>query len=455
MYRKQIDNLNQWIDKGNRKPLILRGARQVGKSTLVRLFAEQLRRPLVEINLERHQDFVDTFQQLNLQGIVNLLDTVSGGTPISPDTLLFMDEIQAIPAAIPALRYFYEEMPELPLLAAGSLMEFTLADHTFSMPVGRVEYLRMGPMCFTEFLEALHQPGLARLIRQYRTGDQIPTPAHRRLLDFLRNYFFIGGMPEAVKVFAQTGRLKDVSEVHNSIIDTYREDLPKYIGSRNMARVRQVFNFAAHHVGKKVKYSQFSETEKSATIKADIDLLCMAQVLRKVAHSHCNGLPVQAESNDRIYKLLCLDVGLMNALVGLNWQSIAQMEQSKLVNEGAIAEQFVGQHLLDMLAGTANQELNYWLREGRSVNAEVDYVLGMNGQIIPIEVKSGAAGALKSLHQFVGDKNVPQAIRFYTSLPAQQQVTTRVRKANSQVEVSYNLLSLPLYLVEALPNLYA
>ncbi len=453
MHRKQINYLNQWIDKSSRKPLILRGARQVGKSTLARLFAEQLQRPLVEINLERHQDMAATFQQADPQSIVNLLDSLSGMAPISSDTLLFMDEIQAIPEAIPALRYFYEDMAELPLLAAGSLMEFVLSNQTFSMPVGRVEYLRMGPMCFTEFLEALNQSSLAKLILEYQIGEQIPNAVHRRLLDLLRNYFFVGGMPEAVKVFAETKRLKEVSAVHNSIIDTYREDLPKYIGSRNMARIQHVFNFAARHVGKKVKYSQFSGTEKSATIKADIELLCMARVLSKVSHSHCNGLPVQAESDDRIYKLLCLDVGLMNALIGLNWQSIVQMEQSKLVNEGAIAEQFVGQHLLDMLVGTANQSLNYWLREGRSVNAEVDYVLGMNGQIIPVEVKSGAAGTLKSLHQFAGEKNITQAIRFYTSPPAQQKVKTYIRKANYQVEVSYDLLSLPLYLVEALPNL--
>lgn len=453
MYRKQLDYLDQWIQKTNRKPLVLRGARQVGKSTLVRLFADQLQRPLADINLERHQDLAPSFQQSDPQSIINLLEMLPGVAPISSDTLLFLDEIQAIPEALPALRYFYEDMAELPLLAAGSLLEFALSNQKFSMPVGRVEYLRMGPMCFTEFLEAMNESGLAKFILQYQTGDQVAATVHRRLLELLRNYFFVGGMPEAVKVFAETRRLKEVSAVHNSIIDTYREDLPKYIGSRNMARVQHVFNLAARHVGKKVKYSQFSGTDKSATIKADIELLCMARVLSKVTRSHCNGLPVQAETDDRTYKLLCLDVGLKNALVGLNWQSIVQMDQSRLVNEGAIAEQFVGQHLLEMLAGTANQDLNYWLREGRSVNAEVDYVLGLNGQVLPVEIKSGATGSLKSLHQFVGEKTVARAVRFYAAPPTQQKIKTYIRKSNSQVEVSYDLLSLPLYLVEALPNL--
>ena len=159
MYRKQLDYLDQWIHKTNRKPLVLRGARQVGKSTLVRLFASQLQQPLADINLERHQDLADSFQQVDPQNIINLLEMLPGVAPISSDTLLFLDEIQAIPEALPALRYFYEDMAELPLLAAGSLLEIALSNRKFSMPVGRVEYLRMGPMCFTEFLEAMNEPG--------------------------------------------------------------------------------------------------------------------------------------------------------------------------------------------------------------------------------------------------------------------------------------------------------
>jgi hypothetical protein len=190
--------------------------------------------------------------------------------------------------------------------------------------------------------------------------------------------------------------------------------------------MQHVFNFAARNVGKKVKYSQFSSHDKSATIKKDVQLLCMARVLSKVIHSHCSGLPLQADIEDKTYKLIFLDVGLMNAISGLGWNVITQMTKAQLVNEGAIAEQFIGQHLQDILSTSPNRELTYWLREGRSTNAEVDYVLALNGQIIPIEIKAGATGRLKSLHQFMGEKTF---------------------------DVAYQLVSLPLYLVERLPDL--
>jgi predicted AAA+ superfamily ATPase len=260
-------------------------------------------------------------------------------------------------------------------------------------------------------------------------------------------------MPEAVKVYAHSGKFTDVSEVHNSIIETYREDFPKYIGSRKLARIQHVFNFAARSVGSKVKYSQFSNQDQSITIKSDIELLCMARVLSKVVHSHCSGLPLQTDMEEKVYKLLFLDIGLMNAICGLGWGNVSQMTDARLVNEGAIAEQFIGQHLQDILADTTNRTLTYWLREGRSNNAEIDYVMALNGQIVPIEVKAGATGSLKSLHQFVGEKNAPVAIRFDASLPSEQIIDARIRKGAKMLDVSYQLLSLPLYLVERLPFL--
>ncbi len=454
MDRKQLEYLQYWFGKTNRKPLVIRGARQVGKSTLVRLFAEQRNLPLAEVNLERYPELDAVFEQKHPASLIDVLEALPGMTTISAESLLFLDEIQAIPEAIPALRYLYEDMGELPVVAAGSLLEFALTRHQFSMPVGRVEYLHMGPMTFTEFLLALGESKLASIIQDFVVGDKIEALVHRRLLDLLRTYFFVGGMPEAVKVYAHARRFKPVSEVHNSIIDTYREDFPKYIGSRNMSRIQSVFNFAARNVGAKVKYSQFSNQDKAATIKADIELLCMAKVLSKVVHSHANGLPLQADMEEKIYKLIFLDVGLMNAICGLDWNTISRMEETHLVNEGVIAEQFIGQHLLEMLSGSPNRQLNYWLREGRSSNAEVDYVVAIRGEIVPVEVKAGATGSLKSLHQFVGEKGGSLAIRFDTGLPTSQTITTKIRSGEKSVNVSYQLISLPLYLVERLPDLW-
>ena len=453
MNRNQLKTLNKWLAKQHRKPIVLRGARQVGKSTLVRLFSEQQNLPLAEINLERFPDLGPTFTQKDPVRLLNLLESLPNINSISENSILFLDEIQAVPEAIPMLRYFYEDMKNLPVVAAGSLLEFALSDHQFSMPVGRVEYLHMGPMTFTEFLDAINEAKLASIIRTFKTGDDLDLLIHNRLLYLLRTYFFVGGMPEAVKIYAHSKKLKDVSEVHNSIIETYREDFPKYVGSRSLVRIQHVFNFAARTVGNKVKYSQFSSQDQSVTIKKDIELLCMARVLSKVIHSHCSGLPLQADIEEKIYKLIFLDVGLMNAICGLGWNNVSQMADTQLVNEGAIAEQFIGQHLQDILSTSPNRELTYWLREGRSSNAEVDYVLALNGQIVPIEVKAGATGSLKSLHQFAGEKNTSLAVRFDTNLPSKQTVEARVRKGNKTRDVSYQLVSLPLYLVERLPAL--
>ena len=244
-----------------------------------------------------------------------------------------------------------------------------------------------------------------------------------------------------------------MSDVHNSIVDTYREDFPKYVGSRSLPRIVSVFNFAARSVGRKVKYVHFSREGKAATTRADIELLCMARVLSKVVHSHCNGLPLQADADARVYKLIFMDVGLMNAVCGLGWHAIESLSEVRLVNEGVMAEQFIGQHIQDLLAGSPNRELAYWLREGRVTNAEVDYVAAFDGRIVPIEVKAGASGGLKSLHQFVAEKGVPLAVRFDAAPPSIQTVRTSVQRGGAQKEVVYRLVSLPLYLVERLPSL--
>ena len=451
MDRSQFTFLDNWLEMPNRKPLILRGARQVGKSTLVRLFAERCRRPLAEVNLERHTDLAPAFARNDPAYLLNVLEALPGIGPVEPDGLLFLDEIQSVPDAIAALRYFREDMSRLPVLAAGSLLDFVLADHRASMPVGRVQYLHMGPMTFTEFLDAVGAQRLARAIAAFEIERELDPVIHNRLMELLRTYFFTGGMPEAVQVYAHSRRLRDVGEVHGSIIDTYREDFPKYVGSRSLPRIVHVFNFAARNVGRKVKFMHFSREDKAATIRSDIELLCMARVLSKVVHSHCNGLPLQADADPRVYKLLFMDVGLMNAVCGLGWNAIEGMNEARLVNEGTIAEQFIGQHLQGLLAGSLNRELSWWLREGRAANAEVDYVAAFDGRIVPIEVKAGASGALKSLHQFVADKGVTVAVRFDAAPPGVQVVRTSVPRGGAQVNVTYRLLSLPLYLVERLP----
>lgn len=455
MDRKQLPLLDDWLARPTRKPLILRGARQVGKSTLVRLFAERCRRPLAEVNLERHPDLAPVFQRNDPVSLLNVLETLPGAGPIGADGLLFLDEIQAVPEAVPALRYLWEEQADLPVLAAGSLLDFALADHRLPMPVGRVSYLHMGPMTFTEFLRAAGAEPLASRIGGFEIERGLDEAIHRRLLDLLRTYLFTGGMPEAVEAFARSRRFREVSEVHHSIIETYREDFPRYLGSRSLPRIVNVFDLAARQVGRKVRYVHFSREDRPGAIRTDIERLCLARVLSKVVHSHANGLPLGADADPRNYKLLFMDVGLMNAVCGLGWTGIERLDAIRLVNEGAMAEQFIGQHLQELLADAPSRELNYWLREGRSANAEVDYVAAFGGRIVPIEVKAGASGSLKSLHQFVAQKRASLAVRFDAAPPSLQTVRTTVRRDGEPIEVRYRLLSLPLYLVERLPALVA
>jgi predicted AAA+ superfamily ATPase len=321
------------------------------------------------------------------------------------------------------------------------------------MPVGRIQYLHMGPMTFSEFLDALGENKLKSAIASYAPGSEIGPVVHQRLLELLRSYYFVGGMPEAVAVFSRGRKFRDVSPVHNSIVDTYREDLQKYGASRNLARMLNVFNFAARNVGVKIKYSNVSRDDQGATIKRDIELLCMARVISKVIHTNASGLPLQADLDEKAYKLQFLDVGLMNAICGLGWNTISGMDDIQLVNEGAIAEQFVGQHLQDLLADSPNRELTYWLREGRTSNAEVDFVVAFDGRIVPVEVKAGNRGSLRSLHQFMGEKSAPLAVRFDCNLPSTQTVDAVIRKSGVATPVQYKLMSLPLYLVERLPDL--
>ena len=457
MYRCQSESLRDWLGRPTRKPLVIRGARQVGKSTLVDLFAADNGHGLVTVNFERQPDLEAAFATNDPATTLNLIVATTDQS-VGPKSILFLDEIQAAPRAFPALRYFLEDRPDLPVVAAGSLLEFLLSDHTFSMPVGRIEYLNIGPMTFTEFLTATRRDALAEAIIGLEWPDDRAEPPafhpliHQRLLAAMREYQFVGGMPEAVRVYAESRDLQAVGAVHASIVDTYRDDFPKYAARRDLTRMLRVFNYAAHHPGRKVKYSNISPDDQSGTIRTDIDLLSMARVVDKVVHSHCAGLPLQAHLKETVFKLVFLDIGLMNAIRGLGWDAIQGQTELALVNAGPGAEQFVGQHLQHLYADRLNRQLTYWLREGRANNAEVDYVVDFSGHIVPIEVKAGRTGTLKSLHQFVAEKHVPMAVRLHAEQPDIQTVAAQASGKRGPQPVRYRLLSLPLYLVERLPH---
>ena len=441
--------LNSWYQKSHRKPLVLRGARQVGKSTLVREFAQNNGLVLNEINLEQHLYLDTIFKSLDMDVIIRELDALLGRNIKAPVAVLFLDEIQATPHAIQALRYFYENMPDLPVISAGSLLEFALADLHFSMPVGRIEYYHLGPMTFREFLTAV-EPGLAPYLSEFHINQTIPLTAHQKLIKRQREYLFVGGMPEAVRAFVEENALMEVTAVHRSIAETYQDDFSKYAKHKDLALMQKVFRQIPRIIGQKVKYSNISKEDKSREVKAIIDLLVKARVCHQAFHSHCSGVPLMADINENVYKLLFMDVGMAAYLTGLDWIALQALDGQALVNEGKLAEQFIGQHLLNPFE---SPRLIYWLREVKSANAEVDYVMASGNQVIPIEVKAGKSGTLKSLQQFALNKNAGLCVRFDLNPPDIQESTHATIIDGSSVPVSYTLLSLPLYLVEELPRI--
>ena len=442
-------HLNKWYAKKRRKPLVLRGARQVGKSTLVRRFAESNKLILNEVNLERHLYLDSAFKTLDIEVIIKELDALVGRNIQAPGSILFLDEIQATPHALQALRYFHEERASLPVISAGSLLEFTLADHHFSMPVGRIEYYHLGPMTFKEFLYAI-EPALIEYLSNYQLDQVLPETAHRKLTRRQREFLFVGGMPEAVNVYAEEGSLVEVMAVHRSIAGTYQDDFAKYAKHKDLALMQKTFQQIPRMLGRKVKYSNISREDRSRNVKTVIDLLTNAGVCHRVFHSHCSGIPLSAEIKENAYKIIFMDVGMAAYLCGMDWITLQSLDDRDIVNEGGLAEQFIGQHLLDPLDPP---RLTYWLRESRSANAEVDYVIARGNMIIPIEVKAGKRGSLKSLLQFALNKHASLAVRFDLNPPGIQHVEHAARINDSSQPISYTLLSLPLYLVEELPRI--
>ncbi len=450
MYRSKEGVLAKWLAHTRRKPLILRGARQVGKSTLVRKFAERQGLTLHEINLEKHRGLNDLFGTFDVPRILNEIQFIcKKGSPRSPGSLIFLDEIQATPQALAALRYLYEDVPDIPVVAAGSLLEFALSKHHFSMPVGRVNYLFLGPMSFTEFLLANQEETLVDLLQTYKLSDSFPESAHRQLLKYLRHYLLVGGMPEVVKGWVESNDFSEVMQVHSSILETYQDDFPKYCTDRQLLLVQKVFDRIPLLVGEKLKYSKIDPDRQSRDIKLAINLLIKAGLITKVSHSDASGIPLKACEDDRVYKTFFLDCGLLNRSCRVERIDLEDMTQTRFVNEGNLAEQFVCQHLLLMQAEHETPKLNYWLRDKKRINSEVDFLVQMEREIVPLEVKAGKSGSLRSLHQFILAKKCPRALRFDTNTPSRQLVEHKVRSGQGEFHaITFQLTSLPLYMVE-------
>ncbi|MBC8453543.1 ATP-binding protein [PVC group bacterium] len=450
MKRFLLEYLKEWQNRPNRKPLIVRGARQVGKTHLIRDFSSAQFDNIAEINFDLTPERADIFASKDINLILRFLETDLDIEIIPGKTLLFLDEIQNVPQLIPLLRYFYEELPELHLIAAGSLLEFTLRNHTFSMPVGRIEYMFMGPMTFPEFLYASNKKQLLKFINSYHLGEIIPQSIHNKLLQLLKIYCVVGGMPAVMKEYINNKNAKYASMEQRSILQTYRDDFSKYNAKINANRLGKVFSRMPHLVGEKLKYVKVDRNERAKDISECIDMLQMAKTVHRVTHSDGNGIPLGAEANHKDFKMLFVDIGLLSSSLGIKDTDIELAEDLLLVNSGAVAEQFAGQHLLYQHDSYIEPELYYWNREKRNSSAEVDYLYAHGSNVIPIEIKAGKAGALKSLHVFASEKNSRIAVRFNTGMPSCNTLKSTVSSKQSE---PFQLLSLPLYLVCELERL--
>ncbi|MES2273607.1 MAG: ATP-binding protein [Chlamydiota bacterium] len=408
--KRLIDlHLKSWKNSEKRKPLLLKGARQVGKTHAVRQLGKQFG-AFVELNFELLPEAKAIFEKdLMPERIIREVGLLAK-EEISPGkTLLFFDEVQAAPQVIQALRYFYERMPDLHVIAAGSLLDFAI--EKVGIPVGRVNTLYVYPLSFMEFLAAI---GESQYIQPVLEGEVFSEALHSRLLGFVQQYLAIGGMPEVVSAWAFSKEAAKSLDVQKELVETYTQDFPKYAKKHQIPYVEILFRQIPHLIGESFKYSAVHGEFKKRELAPCLDLLRRANVVHQITHSSGNGIPLGAEANLDQFKLIFLDVGLSQAILGLNMAEWFLNLEKTLVNRGKVVEAFVGQELLCYAAPKWKTELYFWKREAKGSLAEVDYLCDRKGTVIPIEVKSGHGSTLRSLHQFL--ETHPQStegIRFW------------------------------------------
>lgn len=450
MRRDRSKFLLDWLSSSSRKPLVIRGARQVGKTWLIRDLAESTQKRLVELNFERRPEFASFFSSNEPKEILQNIGAFFGFVIEPEKAILFLDEIQVATHLLAKLRWFAEEMPELPVVAAGSLLDFALTDHEFSMPVGRIGYMYLEPLSFEEFLDAVGYSSLREYLKSYTLNMKIPKVIHDQLNAAMKEYLIIGGMPSAVSSWISSQNFELVNQVHFDLLATYREDFAKYRGRLSTERLEDILTSIPRQLGKKFVYSHANPETTSSPLKQAVDLLCKARVCHRVFATSANGLPLNAEIKEKFFKTILLDSGLACAELGLSLYQLRSISELSLINSGGLAEQLVGQLLRTLFPPFAPPSLNYWQRAAAGANAEVDYVLQHKNQVIPVEVKAGSTGALKSLHYFMERKKRDLAVRINSDFPSFSPVQVEMA---SGCKLEYSLLSIPFYLIGQLHRL--
>lgn len=413
MLKRLIDwHLKSWKDDKYRKPLLIRGARQVGKTHAVRQLGKHFEH-IIEVNFELAKDAKLIFEKdLDPKRIIQDLSAYIDQGDIKPGkTLLFFDEIHEAPQAIIALRYFFELMPSLHVIAAGSLFDFAL--EKVGLPVGRVASLYMFPLSFMEFLAACGHASMIKLIIGNSEKREFPEKVHLKLMELLGQYLAIGGMPEAVAKWVNEKTPKGSFQTHHQLIASYKQDFEKYAAKHQIKYLEVLYHQIPFLIGGQFQYKNIHGEYRKRDLAPCLDLLCKANVIHKIHHSTGNGLPLGAEINLEWFKVILVDVALTQAGLGFDLSTWLSKPGLEFVNRGTIAEAFVGQELLCYSHPYRKSDLFFWRRAEKSSSAELDFLYEFKQEIIPIEVKSGDGRTLKSLNLFLeSHPKTPYGIRF-------------------------------------------
>lgn len=448
--QRNIDeSLLQWKQAPNRKPLLLRGARQIGKSSSVRHLAESFD-SYIEVNFEKQPELASLFALVNdVRELASRLAMLKGVALMPGRTLLFIDEIQACPEAIRSLWRFKEDFPELHVVAAGSLLEFALKDMP-SYGVGRIQSMFMYPMSFDEFLVACSHGSWIEAKRAASPTAPLFDAMHRELVQAFRSFIMVGGMPAAVVAWIQSGDYREASEELASIQQSYYDDFSKYSGRVNPQLLRDTLRSVMAQIGGKFVFTQVAGGYRPDEVKAALSMLCDAGIIMPVRHTAANGLPLGAEVNRKFTKYIYLDSGLLLSILQLDFGGVDEINElilagaaDDLVNKGKLVEMIVGWELVKYRSRLSRTDLYYWENLSRGASAEIDYVMAHEMHVLPIEVKSGTSGKMKSMWNFLELKHLPLGIR--TSLENFAQIDSQRSDLTARIDL------VPLY---ALSNLF-
>ena len=408
----------EWKENPRRKPLLVRGARQVGKSSSIRHLGKTFRY-FLEVNFERNPEVAEIFKEnRDVRNITNKLFDFYGIPIVPGETLLFLDEIQKCEDAIHSLWFFKEDYRDLHVIAAGSLLEFALKDLS-SFGVGRVSSLFIHPMSFDEFLLATGKQGLLNAKKDCDTTHPLMELFYNKLVESFRSFMLVGGMPEAVATYAETGSYRYSSDVVNEILQGYQDDFAKYSAKANPVLLRQTLISVAHQAGGKFVYNKVEGQYRSSEIKNALEMLRDAGLVIPAYHTDANGVPLGAEINERVVKYLIHDSGILLAILGIDDDTDARIKEIMiansidLVDKGHAAEMIAGLELIKYASPQKRHQLYYWQNMNKGTCAEVDYIIAQGSELIPVEVKSGVKGSMSSMYALMRNpqKHINKGIR--------------------------------------------